>query len=396
MRGAQAQARAQARARAQAQARAQARARARARAQARTRAQAQASRSRRGRRHWHALRRDGVHRVRQRRGGLSRGALGCAGAPLVLGVGEVHAPRGATVPSAARRFTGELLPVLGGRASDLLLELMRPPPASAHAVAEVRRDQAPVTSRHAETDQDEYVAMGTRARELGIVPDMLRPTCADMDAIQQAGDNVIDVSLRTIARLSGAQAAAPRRPRRRLRRRHRPLERWSFSTAGRCTTTCPPVPMRPAGATPRSSMRTCRGDSPRSTSSCPSSSETARHGPRCPGGPTSSPLSRRVASGEKPRCSASTPPSPPWRGRHGRRFGRWFQRRGGRGGAEGSSAGPGLKDPSKDSSRQAPEPGRNRGPRVGPRIPGHGSAARDSWSICRCDCSCVALVLPRV
>ena len=48
--------------------------------------------------------------------------------------------------------------------------------------------------------------MGERARKLGIVPDMLRPSCADMDAIRDAGDDAIDLSLRTIARVTGAQA----------------------------------------------------------------------------------------------------------------------------------------------------------------------------------------------
>jgi hypothetical protein len=133
-------------------------------------------------------------------------ALAVAGAPLVLGVGEVHAPAGAAVSSAARRFADGLLPLLAGRASDLLLELMMPPKGCADAVAEVRHDQEPVTTQHAATDQDEYVAMGDRARALGIVPDMLRPTCADMDAIKHAGDDLIDVSLSTVARLARDQA----------------------------------------------------------------------------------------------------------------------------------------------------------------------------------------------
>lgn len=132
--------------------------------------------------------------------------LALAGDPLVLGIGEVHAPKGARVPSAAKRFASDLLPLLAGRASDLLVELMMPPAGCTDAAVAVERGQEPVTSRHAETDQDEYVAMGSRARELGLVPDMLRPTCADLDAIQQAGDDLLDVSLTTIARLSGAQA----------------------------------------------------------------------------------------------------------------------------------------------------------------------------------------------
>ena len=133
-----------------------------------------------------------------------------AGAPLVLAIGEVHAPKNASVPSAAKRFTDDLLPALAGRASDLLLELMRPPSACLDAAAEVRRIEEPVTSRHAETAQDEYVTMGERARALGIVPDMLRPTCADMDAMREASrgqGDLLDVSLATIARLSRAQAS---------------------------------------------------------------------------------------------------------------------------------------------------------------------------------------------
>jgi hypothetical protein len=133
------------------------------------------------------------------------GASGTGETPLVLGMGEVHAPAGAAVASAAKRFTTELLPALDGRASDLLLELMMPPRGCADAVAEARRDQAPVTEQHAASDQDEYVAMGDRARALGIVPDMLRPTCADMDAIKHAGDDLVDVSLSTIARLARDQ-----------------------------------------------------------------------------------------------------------------------------------------------------------------------------------------------
>jgi hypothetical protein len=129
-----------------------------------------------------------------------------ASGPLVLGVGEAHAPKGASAPSAARRFADELLPQLAGHASDLLVELMMPPSGCSKAAAEVRKDQQPVTSRQASTDQSEYVTMGERARGLGIVPDMLRPTCADLDAVHDAGDGAIGASLSMIARLSASQA----------------------------------------------------------------------------------------------------------------------------------------------------------------------------------------------
>lgn len=152
-------------------------------------------------------------------GGTPCGELGCVqfdsakeaflatidGAPRVLAIGEAHAQKGSTVTSAAHRFTEELLPSLSGRASDLLLELMMPPKGCADAAAEVRSKQAPATSRQAETNQNEYVTLGDRARALGIVPDLLRPSCADMDSVRDAGDPIV-TSLEMIARLCGNQA----------------------------------------------------------------------------------------------------------------------------------------------------------------------------------------------
>jgi hypothetical protein len=129
------------------------------------------------------------------------------GDPAVLAVGEAHAQRGSTAASAARRFTEEILPALTGRASDLLVELMMPPTGCNAATSEVRKKQEPATTKQAATNQNEYVTMGDRARALGIVPDLLRPTCSDMDAVRDAGDEAIDASLRLIARLCGVQAA---------------------------------------------------------------------------------------------------------------------------------------------------------------------------------------------
>jgi hypothetical protein len=125
--------------------------------------------------------------------------------PLVIGVGEAHAPKGARVASAAKRFADELLPALAGRASDLLVELMMPPSGCADATAEARQAQKPVTSRESEHNQNDYLAMGEKARSLGIVPDMLRPSCADMDTVRAANDSAVEASLDLIARLSRAQ-----------------------------------------------------------------------------------------------------------------------------------------------------------------------------------------------
>jgi hypothetical protein len=129
-----------------------------------------------------------------------------AGDARVVAFGEAHAPRGATVPSAAARFTESLLPLFAGRASDLLVELMMPPQGCAAAAAEVRHKQAPATTPQAPTNQSEYLAMGDRARSLGIVPDMLRPSCADLEQVRSASGGAIEASLELIARLSTTQA----------------------------------------------------------------------------------------------------------------------------------------------------------------------------------------------
>jgi hypothetical protein len=128
------------------------------------------------------------------------------GRPRVVAVGEAHAQKGTTVPSAARRFTERVLPLLAGRASDLLVELTNPPAGCAKTAEVVRQQQSVVTRAQAPTDQGEYVAMGERARQLGIVPDLLRPSCADLDAVRDAGDDAIVASLEMIARLTRAQA----------------------------------------------------------------------------------------------------------------------------------------------------------------------------------------------
>jgi hypothetical protein len=128
--------------------------------------------------------------------------------PRVLAVGEAHAQKGTTgIDSSAKRFTTELLPRLKGRAGDLLVELMLPAKGCAKKVEAVKEKQKVVTEKQAETDQNEYVTMGQEAKKFGIVPDLLRPSCADLDAIDKAGPDAIVVSLRTIARLTREQAS---------------------------------------------------------------------------------------------------------------------------------------------------------------------------------------------
>ena len=122
--------------------------------------------------------------------------------PRVVAVGEAHAQKDATVASSTKRFTTEILPLLQGRASDLLVELMQPPTGCQKQTDDVRTKQKVVTEKQAVTDQNEYVTMGTEAKKLGIVPDLLRPTCADMAAISDAGADAIPMSLSLIKRLT--------------------------------------------------------------------------------------------------------------------------------------------------------------------------------------------------
>ncbi|HEX4516907.1 MAG TPA: hypothetical protein VH054_25340 [Polyangiaceae bacterium] len=126
--------------------------------------------------------------------------------PAVLAIGEAHAQRGSTVASSTKRFTDELLPMLAGRASDLLVELMFPPRGCNKEVQAAHSVQAPVITQQAETNKSEYAVMGEAARKVGIVPDLLRPTCDDLAAVNDAGDDAIPRSLEMIARLTTQQA----------------------------------------------------------------------------------------------------------------------------------------------------------------------------------------------
>lgn len=149
--------------------------------------------------------------------GTACGALGCrafdtadqafaavlAEKPLVLGIGEAHAQKGTEhVPSSTKRFTETLLPTLKGKASLLVVELMLPNDKCKKETKQVQKQQKPVTKPQAETNQNEYVVLGQRAKALGIVPDLLRPSCDDLTRITQAGSGDIGVMLETIASLT--------------------------------------------------------------------------------------------------------------------------------------------------------------------------------------------------
>lgn len=130
-----------------------------------------------------------------------------AESPLVLAIGEAHAQKGTEgIASATKRFTDSFVPLLGDRASDLLLEAWAGDPRCQKEVKTVASAQAPVKQAQAESNPNEYVAMGTRAKGLGIQPHLLRPSCPDYAGLADAGADVIPASLALIKRLTQADA----------------------------------------------------------------------------------------------------------------------------------------------------------------------------------------------
>lgn len=130
-----------------------------------------------------------------------------AESPLVLAIGEAHAQKGTEgIASATKRFTDAFVPLLGDRASDLLLEAWAGDPRCQKEVKKVASAQAPVKQAQAESNPNEYVAMGTRAKALGIQPHLLRPSCPDYAGLAEAGADVIPASLTLIKRLTQADA----------------------------------------------------------------------------------------------------------------------------------------------------------------------------------------------
>lgn len=122
--------------------------------------------------------------------------------PRVLAFGESHAQKGSEkVRSTTSHFTGELLPLLEGKASALVLELwVADGKCGKEKEKKVAEAQKPVTSGQAESNQNEFVTLGEKSKSLGIVPFILRPSCEEYDRIQAAGDNAVLEMLTMITR----------------------------------------------------------------------------------------------------------------------------------------------------------------------------------------------------
>lgn len=126
--------------------------------------------------------------------------------PLILAVGEAHAQRGTeAIASSTKRFTDTLLPILAPRSSDVVVELWAPDPKCMKEVKQVASAQKPVTDVQASTNQNEYVTLGTKAKEGGMTPWLLRPTCDDFSMLADAGADGVGAMLGLVKRLTQAK-----------------------------------------------------------------------------------------------------------------------------------------------------------------------------------------------
>lgn len=126
--------------------------------------------------------------------------------PRVLAIGEAHAQRGTEhVASSTKRFTETLLPIVAPRASDVVVELWAPDPKCMKEVKAVASAQKPVTDVQADTNQNEYVTLGTKAKAAGMTPWLLRPTCDDFAMLADAGADAVGAMLGLVKRLTQAK-----------------------------------------------------------------------------------------------------------------------------------------------------------------------------------------------
>ena len=93
------------------------------------------------------------------------------------------------------------MPKLEGKASALVLELwVADGSCGKQKEKESPEAQREVTKGQASSNQNEYVKHGEKSKSLSIVPFLLKPSCADYDAIKKAGDEAILEMLSMITR----------------------------------------------------------------------------------------------------------------------------------------------------------------------------------------------------
>jgi hypothetical protein len=128
--------------------------------------------------------------------------------PRVIGFGEYHQlTRTSDTMSAIARFADALVPVLAGRASDLVVETWFSAGGCGKVEKQVVAEVDEVSERPAET-ADETVLLLRRAKALGVAPHILSVSCAEYEKVLGA-DGGLDylAFLELVARRLGDAAA---------------------------------------------------------------------------------------------------------------------------------------------------------------------------------------------
>ena len=74
----------------------------------------------------------------------------------------------------------------------------------------VAQQQKPVTQNQAASNQNEYVTLAQKAKDLGIQPHVLRPSCADVEKVTRAGDDAVFEMLSIITKHMESKVTALR------------------------------------------------------------------------------------------------------------------------------------------------------------------------------------------
>ncbi len=121
--------------------------------------------------------------------------------PRVIGFGEAHAPATFQGETTVSRFTQQIFPTFSDGASYLLIEILAPPASGCdEEKKEAQKESDVITEGQSKNNQNEYLKLGTLAREQGVVPDILRASCDDMKRIA-AKDGGVLAYMETIGRL---------------------------------------------------------------------------------------------------------------------------------------------------------------------------------------------------
>ncbi len=121
--------------------------------------------------------------------------------PRVIGFGEAHAPATFHGETTVSRFTQQIFPTFSDGTSYLLIEILAPPATGCEREKkEAQKESDVITEGQSKNNQNEYLQLGSLAREQGVVPDILRASCDDMKRIASKDGGVL-AYMETIGRL---------------------------------------------------------------------------------------------------------------------------------------------------------------------------------------------------